>query len=62
MTGDRPDLRLVGGPHATVNAYGLTPAQSRQLATFLRKVAYFGPDRLLEIAADLDQLADAGTD
>jgi hypothetical protein len=57
---DRPDLRLVGGPHAEANEFGLTPEQSRRLAAFLRKVAYADPARLLRHADDLDRAADAG--
>jgi hypothetical protein len=57
---DRPNLHLVGGPHAAVNAYGLTAASSRRLAAFLRRAAELGPAELLALAAELERLADAG--
>ena len=55
---DRPALRLVNGG-ARVNAYGLTVASSRNLAAFLRSAAALGPERLLQLADELERQADA---
>ena len=55
----RPALRLVDGPHAEVNKYGLTPPASRDLAAFLRQAAALGPAALLALVAELERLADA---
>jgi hypothetical protein len=52
-------LYLVGGT-AQVNAYGLTAAQSRELAAFLRLAAAVGPAGLLRLAAELERYANTG--